>query len=121
MLPMSYRKVQAALDARLQVYEATAVAFPSRPYYPAQGAPYLEVKFLPSPAKGVLLGEGAVELHSGDYRVIVHDPDRIAAETRIDALRLHFNKGRVLTFEGLDIHLDGASLAADTGDLKGTA
>ncbi|WP_373087051.1 phage tail terminator-like protein [Sneathiella sp.] len=118
---MSYRKVQAALDARLQAYQSDDVAFPASPYYPAHGKAYLEVKFLPAPAKGVLLGEGAVEQHSGQYRITVHDPDMASAQGRIDALRDHFNKGRVLTFESLDIHLDGGAVAANEGDLKQVA
>ncbi|WP_340149990.1 phage tail terminator-like protein [uncultured Sneathiella sp.] len=115
---MSYRKIQAALDARLQVYQSEDVAFPARPYYPAHGKAYLQASFLPAPAEGIFLGSGAVELHTGDYRITVHDADMIAAQSRIDALRAHFNKGRVLSFDGLDVHLDGAAVGANEGDLK---
>lgn len=118
---MSYRKIQAALDARLQAYQSEDVAFAAEPYYPAHGKAYLEVKFLPAPARGIFLGDGAAELHSGQYRITVHDTDMIAAESRIDALRSHFNKGRVLTFEALDIHLDGFAVGANEGDLKKVA
>ncbi|MAZ04069.1 MAG: hypothetical protein CMN56_13135 [Sneathiella sp.] len=115
---MSYRKIQAALDARLQAYQSEDVAFPARPYYPAHGKAYLQASFLPAPAEGIFLGSGAVELHTGEYRITVHDADMIAAQSRIDALRAHFNKGRVLSFDGLDVHLDGAAVGANEGDLK---
>ncbi|MBO0334573.1 hypothetical protein J0X12_13170 [Sneathiella sp. CAU 1612] len=115
---MSYRKIQAALDARLQAYESDDVAFPGTSYYPAHGTSYLEVLFLPAPAEGIFLGSGAVELHTGDYRITVHDADMASAQSRIDALRSHFNKGRVLSFESLDVHLDGAAVGANEGDLK---
>lgn len=118
---MSYRKIQAALDARLQAYQSEDVAFAAEPYYPAYGKAYLEVKFLPAPAEGIFLGSGTVELHTGEYRITVHDADMIAAQSRIDALRSHFNKGRVLSFESLDVHLDGASVGANAGDLKKVA
>lgn len=115
---MSYRKIQAALDARLQAYQSGDVAFPGAPYYPTHGTSYLEVQFLPAPAEGIFLGSGAVELHTGEYRITVHDADMASAQSRIDALRAHFNKGRVLTFESVDVHLDGASVGANEGDLK---
>jgi hypothetical protein len=118
---MSYRKIQAALDARLQAYESDDVAFPGTPYYPTHGTAYLEVQFLPAPAEGIFLGSGAVELHTGAYRITVHDADMTAAQSRIDALRSHFNKGRVLTFDSLDVYLDGASLGANEGNLKKVA
>ncbi|MDF2367495.1 phage tail terminator-like protein, partial [Sneathiella sp.] len=70
---MSYRKIQAALDARLQAYQSDDVAFPGAPYHPAHGKSYLEVAFLPAPAEGIFLGSGAVELHTGAYRITVHD------------------------------------------------
>ncbi len=115
---MSYRKIQAALAARLQSYQSDDVAFPGTPYHSTHGQSYLEVEFMPAPAEGIFLGSGARELHSGDYRITVHDADMIAAQSRIDALRAHFDKGRVLTFESVDVHLDGATVGANEGNLK---
>ena len=118
---MSYRKIQAALDARLLTSDETQIAFPGRPYRPAHGAAYVAVEFRPAPVEAIFLGPGAPELHRGLYRLTLHDPDAVAAESRVDALRSHFNRGRILTFESLDVHLEGASMAAAEGDLRRTA
>jgi hypothetical protein len=115
---MSYRKIQAALDSHLLLYQGSNVAFPGTVYAPAHGIPFLQVNFTPAPAKGIALGAGAPELHSGQYRITVHDPDMANALSRADSLRTHFAKGSTLSFEGLDVHLDGAALGPDEGKLK---
>ena len=118
---MSYRKIQAALDARLLASAESHIAFPGRPFRPAHAAAYVTVEFRPAPVAAIFLGPDAPELHRGLYRLTLHDPDVVAAEGRLDALRSHFNRGRVLTFEGIDVHLDGASMAAEEGDLRRAA
>ncbi|MAL80221.1 MAG: hypothetical protein CMN55_14130 [Sneathiella sp.] len=118
---MSYRKIQAALDSWLAASAESVIAFPGQPFRPAHNAAYVAVEFRPGPVAAIFLGDGAAELHSGSYRLTLHDPDLINAESRLDALRGHFNRGRILTFEGVEVHLDGASMVADDGDLKRAA
>lgn|SRR5690606_26247551 len=113
---MSYRKIQAALDSHLLASAESRIAFPGRPFHVGHDTAYVAVAFEPAPVRAVFLGPDGPELHSGIYRLTLYDPEMIAAETRLDALRSHFNRGRLLTFEGLDVHLDGASAAAAEAD-----
>src|SRR5690606_8421858 len=118
---MSYRKIQAALDARLLTSNETRIAFPGRPFRPAHGAAFVAVEFRPAPVEAIFLGPGAPEHHRDTYRLTLHDHDAVSSEGRLDAFRSHFNRGRILTFVLLDGHLEGASMAAAEGDLRRTA
>ena len=115
---MSYRKIQAALDTRLQLYQSDDVAFPSSSYTPAHGIAYLQVAFIPAPAMGIALGAGAPEQHTGQYRITVRDTDDPVALSKIDALRVHFAKGSILSFDGVDVHLGSAAVGSNEGKLK---
>lgn len=117
---MSYRKVQAALDAHLQAFPGPILVFPSTFHKPRHGEAFLSAEFIPGRANTVLLGPDTEKEHRGRYKISVRAVDTPAALRQIDDLRAHFASGTTLFFEGIQVVIEKSESDPDKGGLKFT-
>ncbi|WP_025898609.1 phage tail terminator-like protein [Sneathiella glossodoripedis] len=117
---MSYRKIQAALEAHLAGLGGIRVIFPQSRHKARKGEAFVVCSFLPGKTRRVLLGPAEPQERQGNFLLHIHERSHAAAMSLLDRLAVHFTSGTELSFEGQSVFLKGHEAGADRGDLNHT-
>jgi len=103
---IDYNEVRAALDGRLEAYQATNIAWENSNFTPKEGVGYLRPFMLPVEPKQATVGVSGLDRVSGIYQIDVAEPKdggNGALLRKVDAVIAQFARGLSVTSNGVTV------------------
>jgi hypothetical protein len=114
---MSHRKINAALSVQISG-TSYSVAYENASFTPPAGL-YVMEAYLPAKTAHVGMATGSTDDYKGIYQVTVMAPKdgyKLEGYTAADSIAATFSRGTVLTYDGVTVRVEEASIAPPLPD-----
>jgi len=118
---IDYNDARAALDARLEAYQSTNVAFENTKYTPKEGVGYLRTFLLPAEPSQATVGANGLDRVAGIYQIDVAEPKdggNGALLRKVDEVVAQFARGLSVTSNAVTLTIQrswpGPAIARDS-------